>query len=174
MSVRDYEGNGIVVHWDAARCEHSGRCVAGAPAVFDPRSRPWITAGACSADDLAAVIDTCPSGALSYTRTDGGAHGRRGHAEGEDPAAARRADLATTETAAPATESAPTITPRQNGPLVVEGPVTLIDAAGVAETHERLFLCRCGASNTKPRCDGSHKRVGFAADGVAPPPRPAS
>jgi len=167
MSVRDYEGNGIVVHWDAERCEHSGRCVVGAPEVFDPQGRPWITATARSAEDLAAVIDVCPSGALSYTRTDGGAHGRRGHGADEDPAAARRSDPPAATGGAAAS-----ITPRQNGPLAVDGPITLVDAAGVAETHERLFLCRCGHSGTKPRCDGSHKRVGFTAEGVAPPPRP--
>jgi hypothetical protein len=44
------------------------------------------------AGELAAVIDTCPSGALSYTRTDGQTHGRRGHRADEDPAAARQAD----------------------------------------------------------------------------------
>ena len=79
MAVRDYEGNGIIVHWNAEVCTHSARCVAGAPEVFDTAKRPWVTATARTADDLAAVIDTCPSGALSYTRTDGVAHGRRGH-----------------------------------------------------------------------------------------------
>jgi len=92
MAVRDYHGTGIVVHWDDERCQHSGRCVAGAPMVFDPSARPWIDATKMPADDLAAVIDTCPSGALSYTRTDGRPHGRRGHDADEDPTAARRAD----------------------------------------------------------------------------------
>jgi len=36
MGVRSYDGNGIVVHCDAERCRHFGRCVAGAPAAFDP------------------------------------------------------------------------------------------------------------------------------------------
>lgn len=67
----------------------------------------------------------------------------------------------------------PTVTPRRNGPLVIEGLVRLVSDDGSAETTERLFLCRCGQSAIKPRCDGTHKRVGFTADGEEPPPRSA-
>ena len=166
MAVKDYEGNGITVHWDADACVHSARCVAGAPEAFDTAKRPWITATAGTPDDLAAVIDTCPSGALSYTRTDGGAHGRRGHGAEEDPTAARRSDQVPD---APVDDTvSATVRMRRDGPLVVEGPVVLVGADGVAETHDRLFLCRCGHSAEKPRCDGSHKRIGFTAPGEAP------
>ena len=170
MAVRDYEGDGIVVHWDAERCQHSGRCVAGAPTVFDTGARPWITAGNLPAGALAAVIDTCPSGALSYTRTDGGVHGRRGHAAEEDPTKARRADDEGT-IRRPAEPAPLTVTPRANGPLVVDGPAALVAPDGSMEVVERLFLCRCGSSAIKPRCDGTHKRIGFQAAGVPPPER---
>jgi 3-phenylpropionate/trans-cinnamate dioxygenase ferredoxin subunit len=52
----------------------------------------------------------------------------------------------------------------ENGSLKVEGDVTLQDHAGNdLPTREGMpfFLCRCGASQNKPFCDGSHKRVGF-------------
>lgn len=56
------------------------------------------------------------------------------------------------------------ITVRDNGSLKVEGPVTIVDAEGtpwpVAE-GSAVFLCRCGQSQTKPFCDGSHKATGF-------------
>jgi uncharacterized Fe-S cluster protein YjdI/CDGSH-type Zn-finger protein len=171
MAVRDYEGNGIIVHWNAEACVHSARCVGGAPEVFDTAKRPWVTATAGTADTIAAVIDTCPSGALSYTRTDGGAHGRRGHGADEDPTAARRSDdepAATDDVDVPVA----TVRLRRDGPLVVDGPVVLVGADGVTETHERLFLCRCGHSAEKPRCDGSHKRTGFTAPGETPAMRP--
>jgi CDGSH-type Zn-finger protein len=58
------------------------------------------------------------------------------------------------------------VTPRENGPLVVEGPVTLRGPDGVIEVADRLFLCRCGGSARKPYCDGTHKRNGFRAPGV--------
>ena len=52
-----------------------------------------------------------------------------------------------------------------DGPLRVKGPVTVLDADGTeyAIARKTFFLCRCGASRNKPFCDGSHRRVGFAA-----------
>ena len=52
---------------------------------------------------------------------------------------------------------------RENGPYLVTGTVTLVDADGNPYTVEENFvLCRCGQSSTKPFCDGTH-RNGFAA-----------
>lgn len=92
MATRDYVGNGITVHWDSDRCFHSQWCMRGLPAVFDETARPWVNLDGAAADEVASVIDTCPSGALSYTRTDGAPNGRRGRAAGDDPAASIAAD----------------------------------------------------------------------------------
>ena len=58
-----------------------------------------------------------------------------------------------------------TIRCRENGPLVVPRGVRIVDSRGVEyaipEGKELIALCRCGASGTKPFCDGSHKRCGF-------------
>ena len=63
------------------------------------------------------------------------------------------------------TEPAVSITPLENGPYLVKGPVTLRDADGAEYPIERatIALCRCGGSTTKPFCDGTHSKVGFAA-----------
>ncbi len=51
-----------------------------------------------------------------------------------------------------------------NGPLLIEGPLVVQGADGeVRFAGERGALCRCGASTTKPWCDGSHKSAGFVA-----------
>lgn len=47
------------------------------------------------------------------------------------------------------------------GPLVVEGSFRLVGANGQAVPVTGLALCRCGASASKPLCDGSHTSVGF-------------
>jgi CDGSH-type Zn-finger protein len=67
-----------------------------------------------------------------------------------------------------------TIRLRPNGPLVVEGPFTLVDHEGHAFTipadKPAMALCRCGQSSRRPFCDGTHKSCGFAAMELAPPP----
>jgi CDGSH-type Zn-finger protein len=59
------------------------------------------------------------------------------------------------------------ITARPNGPYIVEGDdVELYDPTGArvdTTGRPRIALCRCGASVTKPFCDGTHSRIGFAA-----------
>ncbi len=56
------------------------------------------------------------------------------------------------------------ITVNLDGPIKVEGTARLMDhEESELPTQEGVpsFLCRCGASQNKPFCDGSHKRVGF-------------
>lgn len=54
------------------------------------------------------------------------------------------------------------ITVRDNGPLRVEGTVQLVDAEGNEFEQKTSFsLCRCGFSENKPYCDGSHRRENF-------------
>jgi CDGSH-type Zn-finger protein len=70
------------------------------------------------------------------------------------------------ETMQPQTQPQVTITVRQNGSYLVEGPVRIVDADGQEydiSAKKRVSLCRCGASTTKPFCDGTHSRIGFAA-----------
>lgn len=70
-----------------------------------------------------------------------------------------------------------TITPCANGPLLVRGPVKLLDADGnaVPLRRETIALCRCGRSRTRPFCDGTHKLIDFKAEGgIAASPHPAS
>jgi uncharacterized Fe-S cluster protein YjdI len=151
---RDYEAEGIAVHWDSSLCVHSANCLNGLPEVFDVRRRPWAHVENATTDQVAAAVDTCPSRALTYTRLDGVPPGPNGRL---------------TEDAPPPTPEDGTpvvISLKPDGPLVVEGPVRIeLARCEVVEVTERAFLCRCGNSSNKPFCDGSHKRAGFEAQG---------
>jgi CDGSH-type Zn-finger protein len=58
------------------------------------------------------------------------------------------------------------ITPYRNGPYLIRGPVVIVDQSGnEIEVKRRVVaLCRCGRSQIRPFCDGTHKAIGFRAD----------
>jgi uncharacterized Fe-S cluster protein YjdI len=126
--LHEYHTDAITVEWRPARCIHSARCVAGLPAVFDPKRRPWIELGDTPADALATVIHQCPSGALRYVRRDAGP---------------------------PESADVPvTVTPTPGGPYYLRGDVVVNDLAGNPIRHEgRVALCACGKSRAAPFCD---------------------
>ncbi len=54
------------------------------------------------------------------------------------------------------------ITLIEDGPLQVEGEFRVYDTIGQLVVRDgKALLCRCGASKTKPLCDGSHAEAGF-------------
>ena len=130
------EGKDITIRFDGKRCIHSRFCVLGAPKVFRANMPgTWIFPDAMSAEPLAAVARQCPSGAIEYTRKDGG--------PAEAPPPVNLVNL------------------RENGPYALRADIRLA-GAGVGF---RATLCRCGASKRKPFCDGSHNAVAFKATG---------
>ncbi|MFQ5586725.1 MAG: CDGSH iron-sulfur domain-containing protein [Thermodesulfobacteriota bacterium] len=131
-----YRGRDIIVYFDSVRCIHSRHCVLGQPKVFRANAEgPWIKPDSGSAELIAGVIRSCPSGALTYKRLEGG----------EDEALPEVNVIRTLE----------------NGPLAVHGDIRIDDE----EPMLRATLCRCGASKNKPFCDGSHKEISFVATG---------
>jgi CDGSH-type Zn-finger protein len=66
------------------------------------------------------------------------------------------------------------ITVRPDGPLLVEGAIVLCDLDGKQWNltgKPAVALCRCGASENRPFCDGAHKRIDFQS---SPSPKPAA
>jgi len=57
----------------------------------------------------------------------------------------------------------------KNGPYLLTGDLSELDLRdGESNLYDvagksRIFLCRCGASITKPFCDGHHSKIGFEA-----------
>jgi CDGSH-type Zn-finger protein len=58
-----------------------------------------------------------------------------------------------------------TIKATENGPYLVTGNVIVTDTDGNQYHTDRatVALCRCGGSQNKPFCDGTHSRTGFQA-----------
>lgn len=136
---RDYKGKRITIHDNRYLCSHAGFCQRGLPSVFRSEMKPWIDPDAADPGDIIAVIEKCPSGALSYS-IDG--------VEQKDP------------------ERRPAVTVVQNGPYHLVGSIEVIGceagAAGVSTEH--CCCCRCEASKNKPFCDGSHDKIDFKDD----------
>ncbi|UCI30939.1 CDGSH iron-sulfur domain-containing protein [Mesorhizobium sp. B4-1-4] len=129
------ESDEIDVGFSGKRCIHSRNCVLGDPHVFVPNAPgQWIHPEAASVEKIVAIAESCPSGAITYIRKDGGPQ--------EQPPVVN------------------TVRVRENGPLAVHAQIVLD-----GETFFRATLCRCGASENKPFCDGSHTKAGFTATG---------
>ena len=138
--IRRYEGQAATVTYDATRCIHSGECVHGLPSVFDSKAKPWVNPDGASADHVSATVERCPSGALQVERRDG-----------------RTKAIAAINTA--------TLT--ANGPTYLRGDLALMGADNMVLLGDtRMAVCRCGASQNKPLCDGSHVKLGFVDDGA--------
>jgi uncharacterized Fe-S cluster protein YjdI len=71
--VKHYSNDDITVVWQPDRCQHSGICFRGLPAVFDPRRRPWIQLAHADSATIVAQVERCPSKALTWrAKTDEG------------------------------------------------------------------------------------------------------
>lgn len=141
---REYRGDSIAVTFDSLRCIHAEECVRGLPNAFDLKQRPWVQPNRGNADDIADVIQRCPSGALQFSRVTIGSEERA-----EDP---------------------PRIIVVPDGPLYVRGDFEYPTVSGEPVRSPRAALCRCGDSSNKPFCDDSHLAKGFAAPEQAPKP----
>jgi uncharacterized Fe-S cluster protein YjdI len=69
-SEKTYSKGEITVIWKPGVCIHSGKCVQGLGEVFNVTARPWINIDGASTDRIIKQVEQCPSGALSYVRTE--------------------------------------------------------------------------------------------------------
>jgi CDGSH-type Zn-finger protein len=62
-----------------------------------------------------------------------------------------------------------TITPYCDGPYIIRGNFRITDQDGnpIEPGRKTIALCRCGKSQIRPFCDGTHKLIGFRAAGGA-------
>lgn len=138
--VKEYSNGELTVVWKPKKCIHAGICVKTLPEVYNPNEKPWIKAENGSTEALIAQIDQCPSGALSYYKKN----------ESKESTAMEKNANTKVEVVA-------------NGPLLVHGKMDVSLADGSSEQKKRTTaFCRCGGSNTKPYCDGTHNEIDFS------------
>ena len=136
-----YSGESVDVEWDGRLCIHIGECGRAKNDLFVGGRKPWCQPDLTGVEDVAEVVERCPTGALSYNRKDGGAE--------ETPAEKN------------------TVVVSNNGPFYITGDLEIDgvgeDMPGVAF---RAALCRCGLSNNKPFCDNAHEKASFLDRGA--------
>jgi CDGSH-type Zn-finger protein len=130
-----YQATGVVMRDDRSICAHAGFCGNKATNVWEMMGGD-ATGDSTARAHLMAMIEHCPSGALTF----------RLEPEGPDIEADLAAEVGVVD----------------DGPLFVTGRVRVRDVDGTElEVRNRVTLCRCGSSANKPYCDGTHQKVGF-------------
>jgi len=125
-------GVGLEIFDDRPTCVHAGFCGNQVTNVWKMAAE---TGDSRVRAQAMAMIERCPSGALTY------------EVNGEEIEPDLPAEIAV-------------IT---DGPLWVSGGIAVERADGTSlEARNRVTLCRCGQSGSKPLCDGSHKDAGFS------------
>lgn len=142
-TARKYTRPEITVTYQPRRCIHVAECIRRAPNVFNTWEQPWVQVENGAVAEIVAAVERCPTGALHYERTDGGA--------AEQPAALN------------------SVLTSRNGPYYVRGNLEIAMPDGSILEETRAALCRCGASENKPFCDNAHRTSGFSDPGLHAP-----
>lgn len=136
-----FTGDLVDVDWDGRLCIHIAECGQSEGDVFVGGRQPWCMPDVAAVEDVADIVERCPSGALSYRI--------KQQELQEQP------------------ESVNTIVVTYNGPYFVRGSLEWEEAPddmpGIAF---RAALCRCGQSANKPFCDNSHEMARFSDYGA--------
>lgn len=138
--LKTYSNDEITVNWNASACIHSQKCWRGLMDVFNPKKRPWINLEGANTEEIKRQIDQCPSGALSWSAN------QQTEAESDEDSGMVKIEVI------------------QNGPLRVHGNVEIQSPDSTIERKSKVIaLCRCGMSNNKPYCDGTHKKENWVS-----------
>jgi len=132
MKNYTYSNANIEVTFDQRKCCHAAHCFKELPDVFDGDIDPPIRPDNASVEEIIRVVEMCPSSALTY----------------------RCINPSYMDEQTPAKNEA-VMSPRS--PLFLRGDFLVKNEGQM----NRVALCRCGASKSKPFCDGSHFGIKF-------------
>jgi CDGSH-type Zn-finger protein len=131
--AKEYGSGQVRLVDDRGLCVHTGFCSTKLTNAWKLAQKELDAAGQTQ---VVGMAQHCPSGALTVT------------VDGDDAEPHLAAEIV--------------VIP--DGPLWATGGVQVVRSDGTTlEVRNRVTLCRCGASETKPLCDGSHSKIGFSS-----------
>jgi uncharacterized Fe-S cluster protein YjdI len=157
---KKYRNDDITVYWKPSACIHASYCYRELIEVFDPSRRPWVDMNGSTTERIIEVVNMCPTEALSWKWNDD----EKNEPVGTDQTnhiKFRRPELMDIKDAM--NEDLPvTVKIMIDGPIVLKGNFTLAYGDTKKEVKEGIIsICRCGASDHLPFCDGRHRKTGF-------------
>ncbi|WP_224483575.1 (4Fe-4S)-binding protein [Robertkochia aurantiaca] len=142
-TTKEYSNGEVTVIWKPDLCIHSEVCVKGLSEVFKPDKKPWIQTEAAPSKAIVDQVKKCPSGALDYYWNDKEKK-KELMDQNEKEASGIKVEII------------------ENGPLMVYGQLNVEHFNGSSEVKKKATaFCRCGYSENKPYCDGSHTGENF-------------
>ena len=153
---RTYTNGEISVHWKPSACVHATTCYRELARVFNPRTRPWVNMTGASSERIIEIVKKCPTDALTYDYNDPlriSDKPGEGSLEKIEEESRKKMEGKPVE-----------IRIMKDGPYVIEGDFRVIGADGQEKKPMQMTsICRCGASESMPFCDGSHRIDNFTS-----------
>lgn len=141
---RKYTNGEITVFWYPKKCIHATTCYRELIEVFNPRKRPWVNMDGAPTEEIIRVVKMCPTQALTFE------YNKEIEKEKQEAAQAAVAEIDSE------------VRVMEDGPLILKGDFKIYGTDGTELKHMKITsLCRCGASNDLPYCDGTHRKIGF-------------
>ena len=158
---RRYRNDDITVYWKPAACVHASYCYRELIEVFDPSRRPWVDMNGSTTERIIEVVNLCPTEALAWKWNDDEKNATVGRDQ-LNHINFRRPELVNTDESS-SQENPVMVKVMVDGPIVIKGNLTLNHRGTTKEVRDGMIsICRCGASDHQPYCDGRHRKIGFS------------
>ena len=157
---KKYRNDDITVYWKPSACIHASYCYRELIEVFDPSRRPWVDMNGSTTEKIIEVVNLCPTEALTWKWND---EKKNENIDNDqlNHVKFRRPEL--NESNESVAEPQPvSVKVMVDGPVVFKGSFRYTYKGVTKEIEDSILsVCRCGASDHMPFCDGKHRKVGF-------------
>jgi len=159
-SERKYRNKDITVYWKPSACVHASYCYRELIEVFDPGRRPWVDMSGSTTSRIIEVVNMCPTEALSWKWNDDEKN-KNIEIDQLNHVKFRRPELMNINES-DQEENTVSVKILANGPIIIRGNFTFSYQGIKKEIYGGLIsICRCGASDHMPFCDGRHRKIDF-------------